>query len=37
MAEVRTRGLQLGSLVVIDEAGATALQQYPMEWIRIAA
>lgn len=33
----RTRGLQLGSLVVIDEAGATALQQYPMDWIRIAA
>lgn len=33
----RRRGLQLGSLVVITEDGAEALQRYPMEFIRIPA
>lgn len=33
----RSRGLQLGSLVVITEDGAEALQKHPMEWLHIAA
>ena len=31
------RGLQLGSLVVITDDGAEAMQQYPMEWAHISA
>lgn len=33
LSQDRRRGLQLGSLVVITENGAEALQKYPMEWV----
>jgi Xaa-Pro aminopeptidase len=31
----KRRGLQIGSLVVITETGAEALQKYPMEFVEI--
>ena len=31
----KQRGLQIGSLVVITETGAEALQNYPMEFVEI--